>query len=113
MTKTDAAMQLLRGRIERYGEGGQVRVARELGYSSAVISQYLAAKYPGNTARVAERIIKLYGGGEFVECALMGAIEPGECAETYKRAVKIGAKAGNPTTCRLYLACRQCEIRKK
>ncbi len=110
MTKSDTARQLLKDRIERYSEGGQVRAARELGFSPSLVSQYLKGKYPGNVSKVEERIVRLYRE-DFVQCPVMGAIEPGECAETYNRAVRIGAKAGNPTTCRLYVACRQCSIR--
>ena len=43
-------------------DGSQSKVAIKLGYSPATISQTVAGIYPGDTARIAQKVMEIYGG---------------------------------------------------
>jgi DNA-binding transcriptional regulator YdaS (Cro superfamily) len=79
----------------------QSKVAKELGYSSAVVSQVLAGKYKGNIQRVSETICSVYLG-ETVICPVMGELEKHRC----RRFQQETFSAVNPLRVRRYRACR-------
>ena len=112
MTHKDAALMLLRQVIEQYGSGGMTKSARELSVTKSAISQVLSGKYPASTKRIESRIMALYGHGGIVPCPAQGEITPAKCASTFEKARKIGMKAGNPDTLRLYKTCINCPMRK-
>jgi hypothetical protein len=93
-------LALLREHIARTSGA---RVARELGYSPALVSQVAACKYGGDLERVARRVIEVYGG-QHVECPVLGEIALACCAQERKRPFA----ATNPVRVRLYRACRTC-----
>ncbi len=90
---------------------GQAAVAREIGYSPAVVSQVLSGTYRGNLERVAARVAAMYGTRGRVRCPELGEIDPARCADHWERAGRIGIRAGNPRTKRLYARCRRCPVR--
>ena len=90
---------------------GPKQVALELGVSRTTVDLVCQGKYPGSTRRMEERIRAIYGMTGFVACSYLGEISPLKCAETWARAKKIGMKAGNPETLRLYRACAHCTKR--
>lgn len=86
-------------------------VAAELGVSKSTVSLVCNGKYPGGTARIEERIMKIFGTKGHVACPIQGEISPARCAETRRRAQAIGMKASNPETLRLYKTCLGCSVR--
>jgi hypothetical protein len=108
MTMSDAAMMILRQHV---AEKGQAQVGRELGISGAAVSQALSGKYRASTARIEARVMTLYGHGGALPCPVQGEITPAECASTFEKAKKIGLRAGNPATLRLFKTCLSCPLR--
>jgi hypothetical protein len=91
---------------------GPKRVAHELGVSRTTVDLVCQGKYPGSTRRMEDRIKAIYGTTGVVSCPKLGEISPLVCADTWARARKIGMRAGNPETLRLYKACSKCTIRR-
>jgi hypothetical protein len=83
-------------------------VSGELGYSPAVISHVLAAKYPGDTQLV---FAKIRGAlmGETVSCPVLGEIGRDRCLAEQKRPFS----AANPARVRLHRACPRCPNRRE
>lgn len=82
-------------------------VARRLGYSDAVVSHVLAAKYPGDLGKVFSAIRGLLMG-ETVDCPENGEMRRDLC-------LRLQAKPFNPSnsaSARQYYACRGCEFRQ-
>lgn len=79
----------------------QTSVAKQLGYSVAVINQVLSGKYKGNLSRVAETVCSVFLG-ETVICPVMGELEKHRCRQFQKEPFA----ATNPTRIRRYRACR-------
>lgn len=79
----------------------QTKVAKELGYSPAVINQVLKGTYKGNLSNVAETICSVYLG-ETVICPVMGELEKHRCKQFQKETFS----ATNPVRIRRYRACR-------
>ena len=90
---------------------GNATVARELGISASAVSLVLSGKYPASTDKIEKRIMGIYGADGMIDCPILGLIKPDKCATSWERAKKIGMKAGNPATIRLYKACAACELR--
>jgi len=86
-------------------------VARELGVSPTTISLVLSGKYGASTDRIERRVMRIYGAGDGIDCPVLGRITPLRCVETWERAGRIGSRAGNPRTIRLYKACLKCDLR--
>lgn len=82
-------------------------VAKELGYSPAVISNTIANKYPGDVAQVRARIRGALMG-ETVDCPVLGAIGRDACL----RSQKLPFSTSNPTRARLHRACAACPNRR-
>ncbi|MGA2107442.1 MAG: hypothetical protein ABSH25_07345 [Syntrophorhabdales bacterium] len=90
---------------------GPKQVAQELGVSRTTVDLVCRDQYPGSTHKVEERIRAIYGANGQVVCTVLGEISPLRCADTWSKAKKIGMKAGNPETLRLYKACSKCTVR--
>ncbi|AJF08098.1 hypothetical protein GSUB_16210 [Geoalkalibacter subterraneus] len=89
------------------GQGGQSRVAEELGYSSAAISQALSGKYRGNLNNLLTRVEEVYGNST-VDCPGLGeTITLGKCSQWRKKPFA----ATNPLRVHMYRACRNCNRR--
>ncbi len=89
---------------------GIKQVASELGVSVSSINLLVTEKYPGNLENMLRRIKKIYGNGG-INCPVLGKITPTKCGEKWNLAKKIGMKAGNPETLRLYRMCLNCSLR--
>lgn len=97
--------------IKKIDEKGIKQVAHELGVSTSMINLIKTNKYP-NTEKIARRIQKIYGNGG-IDCPVLGHIKPEKCAEKWSLAKKIGMKAGNPETLKLYRTCLNCSLRAR
>jgi len=91
---------------------GPKQVAKELGVSRSTIDLVTQGKYQASTDKVMERVQAIYGRNGHVLCPVLGEISPNLCAEKWTLAKKIGMKAGNPDTLRLYKTCLSCSVRK-
>lgn len=83
--------------------GSQAVVARELGYSPAVINQALQGKYPGDIERLAAKVVEVYGN-ERVECPILGNISLAACAKNQKQPFS----TANPLVVDLWATCPHC-----
>lgn len=80
-------------------------VARDLGYSPAVVSQLLSNKYPGDVARVLGKVRGLLLG-EVVECPVLGTLARNRCLDEQKKPFA----STNSTRVKLFHACRKCPL---
>jgi hypothetical protein len=101
-------IEILRREVEAKGPKA---VAVEIGYSRATVDLVLRGTYEGNLDNIEERVMSIYGTNGKVHCEQLGEITPSLCAEKWTLAKKIGMKAGNPDTLRLYKACLRCSKR--
>jgi hypothetical protein len=93
---------------EQVAAKGQRAVAKEIGYSPAVVSQVLNAKYGGDMAQVEKRVRGAYMG-ETVFCPVLGEIPSNQCLDHQRKPFA----PINPMRVRLYRACRAgCENSK-
>jgi hypothetical protein len=88
--------------------GNQAAVARELGYSPAVISQALQGIYPGDTEKLAAKVIEVYGN-ETVECPLLGVITLAKCVKNQQ----LPFSSANPLAVEIWATCPLCKNNKK
>jgi len=79
----------------------QSKVAKEMGYSPAVINQVLAGKYRGSLEKVSSMVCSLYLG-ETVICPVMGELPTHRCKQYQQETFS----ATNPLRVRRYRACR-------
>ena len=92
---------------------GPKQVAKELGISRSAVDLVCHGKYNASTAKIEQRVKKIFGndnGG--ITCPVLGSISPNTCSEKWNLAKKIGMKAGNPETLKLYKTCMNCSVRK-
>ncbi|MHB1350083.1 MAG: helix-turn-helix domain-containing protein [Desulfobulbaceae bacterium] len=101
-------LELLRRQVQLRGAS---MVARELGVSPTTISLTLNGKYGASTDKIERRVMRIYGDGTGVDCPVLGKITPRKCVETWERAGRIGSRAGNPRTIKLYKLCMKCDLR--
>lgn len=100
-------------RLKRKVEAkGIEQVAKELGMSSTSIDLVLRGMYQASTHKVEARVKNIYGNGGYIHCPVLGDITPNICAEKWTLAKKIGMRAGNPETLKLYKTCLKCDLRK-
>lgn len=85
----------------------QNKVAQLLGYSAAVVSQALRARYPGDLARL-EQAVRAELMREEVACPALGIIALSECLE--HRANADNYRSPNPLRARMRRACNSCPI---
>lgn len=81
----------------------QRHVAGQLGYSPALISNVLAAKYTGDLAAVEQAVNARFAQSQ-VECPVLGSIAAGECYDHQGRPFS----TANPQHVKLYRACPTC-----
>lgn len=83
-------------------------IAKRLGYSDAVVSHVLAAKYPGDMAKV---LTKIRGAlmGETVMCPILDEIGRDRCLSEQAKPFA----ATNSTRARLFHACKSCPNRQQ
>ena len=74
---------------------GAKQVAYELGIGRSTVSLLCQRKYPAGT----------------IDCPVLGGIDPSTCVNCWTKAKKIGMKASNPETLRLYKTCTSCTAR--
>lgn len=81
-------------------------VAKEIGYSGAVVSNVISRKYAGDLAAV---FAKIRGAllGETVDCPVIGQIGRDRCLAEQKKPFA----ATNSTRVKLFRACRTCPNR--
>lgn len=101
-------LEILRRQVQLRGAS---LVAREMGVSATTISLVLSGKYGASTDKIERRAMRIYGSGDGVACPELGKITPRKCVETWERAGKIGSRAGNPKTIKLYRVCLKCDLR--
>lgn len=92
-------------------EKGLGQVARELNVSKTTVSLVMAGKYQASSDKVQERVVLVYSK-DGILCPVLGRIEPTACADIRERANKIGLKAGNPESLRLFVRCLKCPLNK-
>ncbi len=88
--------------------GTQVKVAKALKVSGAVVSQLLRDSYMGDVATLADRIRGLYMA-ETVRCPVMGELGRNHCLDYQKRPLAFT----NPQRAALHQACKTCPNRKE
>lgn len=100
-------LDILRDRVAVLG---LVTVAKELGTAKSTVSMVVNDKYPAKTDRIEARVLAVYGGAT-VACPVLGGIDAATCAANQERARRIGLRAGNPQTLRLFKCCSNCPVR--
>ena len=88
------------------------QVAKELGVSRSTVDLVCQEKYKAGTKKIEKKVIAIYGNNGNIHCPVLGVINPAKCADYWNKAKKIGMKAGNPETLRLYKTCENCVIRR-
>ncbi len=86
-----------------YAEKGQAQVARDLGYSAAVVHGMIRGTYPGDGEKFLEKVAEVYGA-EFVDCPVLGEITLKRCS----RERKTPFSAASPLRVQLHRACKSC-----
>ena len=86
-------------------------VAQELGINRTTVDLVSQGKYQASTEKVMERVRKVYGHDGNVLCPVLNVITPMDCADKWNKAKKIGMKASNPETLKLYKTCLNCSVR--
>jgi hypothetical protein len=79
----------------------QSRIARQLGYSGAVVSQVLSGTYAGDLQRVQAAVEGALMNAQ-VDCPVLGLIGRARCVEIQRRPFT----PTNPANVALYRACR-------
>lgn len=82
-------------------------VAARLGVSRSSVSLLLSGKYPGNTERMAARIIETYG--QLKQCPLYGKVNDAFCAERQAAPMP----TSSPWALRRWRECRNCAKKHK
>lgn len=83
------------------GASTQAKVARQIGYSGAAVSQVLSGKYTGNLAAV-EQAVRGALMDVSVVCPILGSIAANVCSNQQKQVFA----ATNPQRVALFRACR-------
>jgi uncharacterized protein involved in cysteine biosynthesis len=76
-------------------------VAKRIGYSGAVVSQIIASKYPGDIARVEQKVRGALMGDK-VMCPVVGEIGRDRCLDEQR----MGNTGASSIRAKLYRACR-------
>lgn len=88
----------------------QNKVATQLGYSAAVISQVITKIYPGDMSRVEKQICMVLMRSK-ITCPALGEIPELGCHAWQKEALVL--RSSSPTKVRMFHACRGCARFKK
>ena len=89
---------------------GLPAVAADLGVAKSTVCMVAGGKYPASTQRIEGRVLVVYGGASCA-CPVLGTIDAAVCAANQERARRIGLRAGNPETLRLFKTCSNCPVR--
>lgn len=106
----DQSMAWLSMLRDQVAARGLPAVAKDLGVAKSTISMAVNGKYPARTDKIEARVLAVYGGATVV-CPVLGAIDAAVCAANQDRARRIGLRAGNPETLRLFKTCSTCPVR--
>lgn len=88
----------------------QNKAAARIGVSSAVVSQVLAAKYPGNLAAVADKV-RASLLAQTVDCPAMGVMDLSVCLDWRAKAKNFQPTSG--LRGRMFDACGACSNNKE
>ncbi len=104
-------LEILRKEVEAKGPK---QVAKELGVSRSTVDLVCQGKYPASTAAVEDRVRRIYGENGLIRCPAADGdlISADLCADRWNKAKRIGMRASNPETLRLYKSCLSCSIRR-
>ena len=94
-------LDILRDRVTAQGLPA---VAKALGVAKSTVCMVAGSKYPARTDKIEARVLAVYGS-QTVACPVLGAIDAAACADNQTRAQRIGLRAGNPETLRLFKCC--------
>jgi len=97
-------LEILRDQVAAHG---LPTVARELGVAKSTVCMVAKGTYPARTDKIEARVLAVYGGAT-VTCPVLGSIDAAACAANQDRAKRIGLRAGNPETLRLFKTCSTC-----
>lgn len=100
----------VRAIVEACDASSQSQVARRLDYSSAVVSQVLRRRYPGDLARLESRV-RAELLRETVNCPALGEIGLSECQQHRANAAHFTKR--NPLSARMRRACNGCPLFKE
>jgi len=100
-------LEILRDQVAAHG---LPVVARELGVAKSTVCMVAKGTYPARTDKIEARVLAVYGGAT-VTCPVLGGIDAAACAAHQDRAKRIGLRAGNPETLRLFKCCSNCPVR--
>ena len=99
-------IEVLKREVEARGLG---QVARELNVSKTTISLCLSGKYQASMDKIRDRVALVYAQSG-IACPVLGTVSPMACADSRDKANRIGLKAGNPESLRLYVSCLKCGL---
>lgn len=85
----------------------QVRVADRIGYSPAVVSQLLRARYKGNVAAVEDAVRGAWMGAT-VNCPVVGVMRTDVCRQWQAKSRDF--KPTNSNRVRMFYACADCPL---
>jgi hypothetical protein len=88
----------------------QVKVAKRLGRSPALVNQVLHKKYPGDLRAVEEVVRGVFMNGT-IACPALGDIPSNECHEWRKKAQKFSS--ANMQRVQMFKACTKCPHNSK
>jgi hypothetical protein len=97
-------LETLRREVEQHG---QRKVAKAIGYSTAVVSQVLSGKYSGDWNAVEMKVRGAYLG-DTVRCPVLDELAVNLCLEHQAQPYR----STNRQAVMLYRACRSCPNRK-
>lgn len=95
--------------VRACNEASQNKVAKKLGYSSAVISQVLNNVYPGDMDKFEKNVRDFFMSG--VECPALGKITADQCLAWRREAKE--PNPSSPHKSRMFHACRKCPRNRK
>lgn len=81
----------------------QTVVARRIGYSAAVVSTILMAKYPGDLTAV-EKAVRGALGAAQIDCPVLGPIPSNDCVSNQRQPLS----TASPQSVKLYRTCPHC-----
>lgn len=93
---------------------GPKQAAKELGVSRSTVDLVCQGKYPASTQKIKDRVLRIYGENGLVSCPAADGdfISADLCADRWNKAKKIGMRASNPETLKLYKTCINCFVRR-
>jgi hypothetical protein len=93
------------------GKASQTKVAAKLDRSTAMISQVLRRKYPGDLVALEQRVRGVFEDA-VIQCPALGTMPVHVCQDWQGKAAQF--QTGNPLRVRMYRACHRCpRIRKE